>query len=261
MRISTLPAILLLLASQVALPLDLANYRIVDLSHSFGEDTIYWPTAPRAFEKTELAYGDSGSGYFYSAYAVCTPEHGGTHLDAPMHFAENGVPTDQIPLENLMGPAVVIDVSAQAAADRDYLLTVDDIERFEAEHGRIAAGAIVLMRTDWSRRWPDTLAYMGDDRPGETSGLRFPGYGVDAARLLVEERKVAVLGIDTASIDRGRSTDFMAHRIGAAVGVVNLENLTNLAELPPTGSVVLALPMKIEGGSGGPLRAVALIPR
>ncbi|HSG95154.1 MAG TPA: cyclase family protein, partial [Afifellaceae bacterium] len=216
---------------QPAFPLDLAEYRIVDLSHAYGQDTIYWPTAPHAFEKTELAYGDSGGGYFYSAYAVCTPEHGGTHLDAPIHFAEDGVPADRIPLSDLIGEAVVIDVSAAASGDPDYLLSVADVERFEARHGRIGEGTIVLMRTDWSRRWPDTLAYMGDDRPGETSGLRFPGFGVDATRLLVEDRKVSVLGIDTASIDYGKSADFMAHRIGAAAGVVNLENLTNLAEL------------------------------
>jgi len=251
----------ILLPGNAAWSLDLAQYRIVDLSHSYGPDTIYWPTSPTRFDKTELAYGDSGAGYFYSAYSVCTPEHGGTHLDAPIHFAEKGVPTDQVPLENLVGDAVVIDVSARAAKDPDYLLSVADVERFEAEHGRIAVGAIVLMRTDWSRRWPDTLAYMGDDRPGETSGLRFPGFGVEATRLLVEDRKVAVLGIDTASIDTGQSTEFMAHRIGAAVGVVNLENLTNLADLPATGSIVLALPMKIEGGSGGPVRVIALVPR
>jgi kynurenine formamidase len=260
MRIKSL-VFLVLLANSAAWSLDLAQYRIVDLSHSYGEDTIYWPTSPTHFDKTELAYGDSGGGYFYSAYSVCTPEHGGTHLDAPIHFAEGGVATDQVPLENLVGEAVVIDVSARAAKDPDYLLSVADVERFEANHGRIAAGAIVLMRTDWSRRWPDTLAYMGDDRPGETSGLRFPGFGVEATRLLVEERRVAVLGVDTASIDTGKSTDFMAHRIAAAAGVVNLENLANLAELPASGSIVLALPMKIQGGSGGPARVIALVPR
>ena len=132
---------------------------------------------------------------------------------------------------------------------------------FEKRHGAIAAGSIVLLRTGWSRHWPNAKAYMGDDTPGDASKLSFPGYGGDAAKLLVDDRRVGVLGIDTASIDYGKSTDFMVHRIAAAQNVAGLENLTNLDQLPPTGVTVVALPMKIEGGSGGPLRAVALVKR
>ena len=244
--------------------LELADYRMVDLSHAYGESTLYWPTSPSAFEKQTLAYGltdDSADGYFYSAYTVCTPEHGGTHIDAPVHFAEGGRSTEQIPLENLIAPAVVIDIAAEASNDRNYRLSVSDVLAFEKKHGQIAAGSIVLVRTDWSRHWPNALAYLGDDTPGDASHLQFPGYGAEATRLLTEERKVAVIGIDTASIDYGKSQDFIAHRIGAAQGVSNLENLTRLSELPPVGSLVLALPMKVEGGSGGPVRVVALIPR
>ena len=240
---------------------DLDAYRLVDLSHSYGTDTLYWPTSPTSFEKTELAYGESEGGYFYSAYTVCTPEHGGTHLDAPIHFADGGVGTADIPLENLIAPAIVIDVTAQAEDDRDYLVTVDDVLEFEAAHGRIAAGSILLARTGWSRYWPSAIDYLGDDTRGDASRLSFPGFGADAVRLLAEERGVAMIGIDTASIDRGKSQDFMAHRVGAAQGVSNLENLTNLESLPPTGALVLALPMKIDGGSGGPVRVVALVPR
>jgi kynurenine formamidase len=156
---------------------------------------------------------------------------------------------------------VVLDVTAQAAANRDYRLTVDDVAAFEKRHGRIAAGTIVLLRTGWSRHWPMVKAYLGDDTPGDASKLSFPSYGPDAARLLVEDRRAGVLGVDTASIDFGRSTDFGVHRIAAAENVVGLENLTNLDQVPPTGATVIALPMKIEGGSGGPLRAVAMIPR
>ncbi|MBW2541712.1 MAG: cyclase family protein, partial [Deltaproteobacteria bacterium] len=155
----------------------------------------------------------------------------------------------------------VIDVSAQAARDRNYRVSADDILAFEKRHGEIAAGTIVLVRTDWSRRWPDARDYLGDDTPGDASQLQFPGYGAEATRLLTEVRGVAMIGIDTASIDYGKSKDFIAHRIGAARGVSNLENLTNLSELPATGSLVLALPMKIGGGSGGPVRVVALVPR
>ncbi len=254
-------AVALTFAAQNASALDLSEYRLVDLSHSYGEDTLYWPTSPTSFEKKTLAYGDSGVGYFYSAYTVCTPEHGGTHLDAPVHFAEGGIATAQIPLENLMAPAVVIDVSKKARDDRNYRVSAADVEAFEAANGRIAAGTIVLARTDWSERWPDAVDYLGDDTPGDATTLQFPGFGVDAVRVLTEERQVAMIGIDTASIDYGKSQDFEAHRIGAAQGVSNLENLTNLRLLPPTGATVMALPMKIEGGSGGPVRVVALVPR
>lgn len=257
----TITAIGLLVLCGSCAAMDLSDYRLVDLSHVYGEDTLYWPTSPTAFEKETLAYGDSGAGYFYSAYSVCTPEHGGTHLDAPIHFAEDGIGTADIPLDNLVAPAVVIDVTRAARDDRNYQLTADDVRDFEQANGRIEAGTIVLVRTDWSRHWPDALAYLGDDTPGDATRLQFPGIGADAAKLLAEERRVAVIGIDTASIDYGKSLDFMAHRIAAAEGVANLENLTNLDQLPATGSIVIALPMKIDEGSGGPARVVALVPR
>ena len=260
MRYQMLIAFVLLLpGSSFALELD--NYHLVDLSHSYGENTLYWPTSPTVFEKEELDYGMTEGGWFYSSYSVCTPEHGGTHLDAPMHFAPGGISTEKIPLENLVAPAVVIDVSEQAATDRNYRLTASDVRDFEAKHGEIAEGAIVLMRTDWSRHWPDAIAYLGDDTPGDASNLQFPGFGAEATRILAEQRKVALLGVDTASVDYGKSQDFIVHRIGSAQGVANLENLTNLNQLPATGALVLALPMKIEGGSGGPARVVALVPK
>jgi kynurenine formamidase len=244
-----------------AFALDIGDYRLVDLSHSYGADTLYWPTSPTAFEKEELGYGMTEGGWFYSSYSVCTPEHGGTHLDAPIHFAAGGISTEKIPLEKLVAPAVVIDVSEDASKDRNYRLTAEDVREFEAEHGEIAAGTIVLMRTDWSQHWPDAIAYLGDDTPGDASNLQFPGFGAEATRILAEQRKVALLGVDTASVDYGKSQDFIVHRIGAGQGVANLENLTNLDQLPATGALVLALPMKIEGGSGGPARVVALVPQ
>jgi len=242
-------------------PLDLSAYQLVDLTHAYNEQTIYWPTSPSHFKKTTLSEGQTEGGYFYSAYAVCTPEHGGTHLDAPVHFAEGARSTEALPLENLVAPAVVIDVSEAAARDRSYRLTEKDVLDFEARHGVIAAGTIVLLRTDWSKHWPNAKAYLGDDTPGDASNLSFPGYGASATELLVEKRGVVMLGIDTASIDYGASTEFLAHRIAAARNVAGLENLTNLHELPPTGTTLLALPMKIEGGSGGPVRVVALVPQ
>ena len=155
----------------------------------------------------------------------------------------------------------MIDVSAKASADRDYLATRQDILDAEKTAGRIPAGAIVLLRTGWSRHWPNAKAYLGDDTPGDASKLSFPSFGPDAARLLVEERGVAAIGVDTASTDGGQSKDFQVHRIAAAKNVPGFENLTNLDQLPPRGALVVALPMKIEGGSVGPLRAIALVPR
>jgi kynurenine formamidase len=250
---------LLLLAGAPQGPIDLSTYRMVDLTHAYGSRTVYWPTSPTKFSLERLAYGKTEAGYFYAANTLCTPEHGGTHLDAPLHFAEGNRSADQVPLEQLIAKAVVIDARPQADKDRNYRLTRDDVLAFEKAHGRIAAGTIVLLRTGWSRHWPDAKAYLGDDTPGDASKLSFPSYGVDAARLLVEARRIAALGIDTASIDYGRSTDFQVHRVAAAQNVPGLENLTNLDQLPATGALVIALPMKIEGGSGGPLRAVALV--
>ena len=241
-------------------PLDLEGYSLVDLSHAFGDETVYWPTDTAGFALEQLAFGETEGGYFYSAYALATAEHGGTHIDAPIHFLEGGPDVASIPLGRLIGPAVVIDMAAQAAEDADYRLTVADVEAHEAEHGRIEPGSLVLLRTGWSARWPDALSYLGDDTPGDASQLHFPSYGEAAARLLVEERGAAALGADVASIDYGASTDFIVHQVVAAANAPGLENLTNLDRLPARGATVIALPMKISGGSGGPLRAVALVP-
>ena len=263
MKTFILCTVLLLFAGALAVgeqALDLAGHRIVDLSHAFGASTIYWPTSPTRFTLETLAAGKTAGGYFYAANRFCTPEHGGTHFDAPIHFSEAGFTADKVPLEQLVAQAVVIDVSARASGDRDYRLTRDDVLAFEKANGAITRGTIVLLRTGWSRHWPDAKAYLGDDTPGDASKLSFPSYGREAAQLLVEARGVTALGIDTASIDYGRSTGFEVHRIAAARNVPGLENLTNLDQLPARGALVVALPMKIEGGSGGPLRAVALVP-
>lgn len=247
-------------ASVGAQDLDLSQYHIIDLTHSFDEQTVYWPTSPSDFELEVLAHGHSEAGFFYAANAFCSPEHGGTHLDAPIHFAEGRMTVDQIPLEEMIGPAVVINVSARAADDPDYRLSLEDVEAFEARHGRIEPGTIVLLRTDWSRFWPDRGAYFATDTPDDATTLRFPSYGEAAARLLVHDRQVAMLGVDTASIDFGQSTDFIVHRIAAEENIPGLENLTNLDQLPARGAHVIALPMKIGGGSGAPARVIALVP-
>jgi kynurenine formamidase len=241
--------------------LDLSKYRMVDLTHPLNSKTLYWPTSPTTFKLDSLSYGQTPGGWFYSSFAFSAPEHGGTHLDAPIHFGEGHLTVDRVPLDRLIAPAVLIDITAKTKTDPDYRLTRDDVLAFEKVNGKIAAGTIVLVRTGWSTRWPDKKSYLGDDTPNDASKLHFPSYGVEAARLLIQERRVAAIGIDVASIDYGPSQDFMVHRIAAAADVPGIENLTNLNLLPATGAFLFALPMKIEGGSGGPVRAVALVPR
>jgi len=240
---------------------NLTRYRVVDLTHTLGSRTLYWPTATTGFKLEQLAFGQTPGGYFYSSYAFAAPEHGGTHLDAPIHFSATGITADRIPVSQFIGPAVVIDVSKQAARDPDYRLTLADVRAWERTHGRIPRGAIVVLRTGWAMHWPDAKRYFGDDKPGDASNLHFPSYGADAARVLVEERRVAALGADVASIDYGPSQDFIVHRIAARANVIGLENLANVGALPAWGATIIALPMKIEGGSGGPVRAIALVPR
>jgi kynurenine formamidase len=239
---------------------DLATAKVVDLTHTFDKTTIYWPTSPSAFELKPLADGQTPGGWFYRSNAFCTPEHGGTHLDAPSHFAKEGRSADQIPVRQLIGPAAVLDIAAASAKDPDYRLTLDDVKAWEKKHGPIPAGAIVLLRTGWSARWPDRKKYLGDDTPGDASKLHFPSYGKEAAEYLVRDRKVSAIGVDTASIDYGASQDFVVHVVANSANVPGLENLDHLEELPEWGAWVVALPMKIGGGSGGPLRIVALLP-
>lgn len=238
----------------------LAEARLVDLSHPFDERTLYWPTAPSGFELRSLAHGDTEGGYFYTANAFSAPEHGGTHLDAPHHFARDGWDVAEIPVERLLGPAVVIDVRDRVGDDEDYRAQVADVERFEARHGRIPRGAIVLLRTGWAERWPQPAAYFGSDALEDASDLHFPSWGEAAARFLVQERSVSALGVDTASTDYGPSTDFPVHQVLGAYDVIGIENIANLDAMPPTGAWVIAAPMKIAGGSGAPLRLIGLVP-
>ena len=187
--------LILTAAASGAQTLDLKQYRTVDLTHPLNAKTLYWPTSPTTFKLDSLSYGQTPGGWFYSSFAFSAPEHGGTHLDAPIHFGEGHLTVDRVPLDRLIAPAVVIDVSAKAKADVDYRLTRNDVLSFERAHGRIAAGTIVLLRTGWSSRWPDKKAYLGDDTPNDASKLHFPSYGVEAARLLIQERSVAAIGV------------------------------------------------------------------
>ena len=240
---------------------------LVDLSHPFNDESIYWPTATQEFELTEEFVGET-NGYFYSSYVFTGAEHGGTHMDAPFHFAESAEAADdqftaeEIPVDQLIGPAVVVDVREQVANDRLYQVQVADFEAWENEHGSIPDGALVLLNTGSAQFYPDREAYMGTAERGEDAlaDLAFPGLHPDAAEWLVENRSISAIGLDTPSIDYGPSEDFAAHRILFPENIAVFENLTNLNDLPPTGAHMIALPMKIEGAGGAPLRAVAVLP-
>jgi kynurenine formamidase len=240
----------------------LVDTELVDLTHTFDTTTLVWPTSD-GLRLEKIAGGMTPGGWYYASNVVHMTEHGGTHLDAPIHFGAGRQTADQVPLTRLVGPAVVIDVTAQASQDADYLITPEDVTRWEAAHGTIAPGSLVLLRTGWSARWPDAARYLGTALKGQAgvAQLHFPGLHPDAATWLVSQRRIGAIGIDTASMDRGQSTTFETHRILSAVEVPGFENLTNLDRLPSRGSVLIALPMKVGGGSGGPLRAVALVPK
>lgn len=239
--------------------IDIHHADVVDLTYPFDEHTLYWPNSPSTFELKQLALGPTPAGFFYAANSFSAPEHGGTHIDAPIHFSEHGVTLDQIPVRQLIGPAMVIDITAKTATDRDYRLTAADVREWESRNGMIPSGAIVLLRTGWGKRYPDRKSYFGDDTPGATNNLHFPSFGEDAARLIVNERRAGAIGLDTPSIDYGPSTNFIVHQIAMGANVPGLENIANLDRLPARGAWVIALPMKIAKGSGGPLRIVALV--
>jgi kynurenine formamidase len=233
----------------------------LDLTHDFSEDTVYWVTA-EPFKRTTVAEGKTPGGYYYSAYNFSGAEHGGTHIDAPVHFAEGKKTVDQVGLDQLVAHGVKIDVSAKAASDANYLISVDDIKNWEAANGKIPEWSIVLFQSGFGSKWPDKKSYLGTDQkgPDAVKDLHFPGLGPDAAKWLIENRKIHAVGIDTASIDFGQSTLFESHVALMTNNIPAFENVANMDKLPVTGFHVVALPMKIKGGSGAPLRIVAFVP-
>ncbi|MCO6510131.1 MAG: cyclase family protein [Aridibacter famidurans] len=234
---------------------------IVDLTYPFDENTVYWVTA-ETFKHEKVFEGQNPNGFFYSAYNYAGAEHGGTHIDSPVHFAEGRLRVDEIPLEKLIGAGFKVDVSAKAANDRDYLVSVADLEEWEKRNGRIPEGAILLLQTGFGNFYPDAEKYLGTAERGEEAvkKLSFPGLDPAAAKWLVENRKINAVGIDTASIDRGKSETFESHVALMTNDVPAFENVANLDKLPEKGFRIIALPMKIKNGSGGPLRIVAEVP-
>ena len=241
-------------------PLDPAPDVMIDLSHSFDSTTIHWPTLP-GFKLHEIVKGWQEPGYYIEINSFELAEHTGTHMDAPIHFSEGKWAVDEVPLENLVGPGVVVDVRDQVADNRDYQISVADLESWEAEHGQLPEQAMVLFRTGFGAYWPDPARYMGTDLLGMEAipELHFPGIGADAARWLRTERSVEAVGIDTASLDYGQSETYESHQELFQGNIIGFENLANLDKLPPHGFTVIALPMKIKGGSGGPVRIIAMM--
>jgi kynurenine formamidase len=233
--------------------------KVLDLTYSFDERTIYWPTA-KPFQLEIVSAAKTNAGYWYAANNLCLAEHGGTHMDAPIHFSEGKRAADEVPVQQLIGPAVVVDVRAQAEKNSDYRLTVADLEMWEKIYGRIPPGAMVLMLSGWGSRWPDKKRYLGTDQPGDVANLHFPGFSREAAEFLVSQREIDALGVDTPSIDYGQSKDFIVHQIINGANKPGLENIANLEKLPAKGATLIALPMKIAKGSGGPARIIALLP-
>ncbi len=232
--------------------------KVIDLTYSFDASTIYWPTA-KSFDWQKESWGMSAGGYWYTAARYAASEHGGTHLDSPIHFGKDQATTDEITLSRLIGPVLVIDISPACERDPDYRLSVQDVASWQKKHGSIPAGAIVLVHTGWGKFWPDRKQYLGSDTPGDTARLHFPGISREAAEFLVA-RKINGAGIDTASMDYGPSKDFIAHQIINGANVYGLENVANLEKVPATGATLIALPMKIKGGTGGPARIIAILP-
>ncbi len=233
---------------------------IVDLSYPFDSETVYWPTA-EAFHLEKDFEGVTEKGFYYSAYKFSAAEHGGTHLDAPSHFAKGRLSVDEIPLAQLIRPGIVVDVTRQCENNPDYRVTTEDFIGWEKKNGKIPTGSIVMLRTGFGKFYPDRKRYLGTDErgAGAVAKLHFPGLHPEAARWLTANRSIKAIGLDTASIDYGQSSLFESHRILFDKNIPAFENVANLGRLPPKGFSVIALPMKIKGGSGGPLRIVAIL--
>ncbi len=236
-----------------------AAQQLVDLTYTFDETTQVWPNN-RPFHRDSMVKGETKPQDWYATGQVALSEHAGTHMDAPIHFAQGQASIDAISIERLMGPAVVIDVRAAAAGDRDYRLSPADLHRWEAGHGKIPAGAIVMMLTGRGTDWKDRERYFGSATPDVPTTLHFPGFSKEAAEFLVAERHIHGVGIDTPSIDYGPSQDFPVHRILGGAGLYGLENVARLDQVPPSGATLVALPMKIAGGTGAPVRIIAILP-
>ena len=226
---------------------------MIDLTHPLNAKTPLFDESPTpAYEAKTIATIAKDK---YFAREISLPEHFGTHIDAPAHFAAGLWTVDQIPAERLVGPLVILDVREQALHNPDYLISVQDIAQWEQKNGPVPLGSIVIARTGWESRWNSAKEYRNADAHGV---MHFPGFSLDAAKFLVEGREIRGLGIDTLSLDYGRSQDFPVHEFVLGHSVYQLENVANLEKAPVKGALLVVAPMKLEGGSGSPVRLLAL---
>lgn len=233
----------------------------LDMTYAYDESTIYWPTA-KPFSLTKLSWGITEGGYWYASNEYGASEHGGTHADAPIHFAQGGRTIDQVPLTEWIGPAAKIDVTASCAKNRDYLLSVGDIEGWEKRFGKIPDGAWVIMFTGiGTQYYPDKINVLGTDKKGADAlpELSFPGFSSESVEFLVTKRNIAGIAIDTPSIDFGKSKGFEVHRILCGANKLALENIAHLDKLPDSGAVLYVIPMLIKNGTGAPARVFAVL--
>lgn len=236
------------------------NGKVVDLTYTFDASTIYWPTEGGFVHQFEKFGIEQPGGYFYASAKFAAAEHGGTHMDAPLHFNRDGMAVDQVPMSYLIGPAAVIDFSSDALKNPDATLSLEEVHAYERTHGQIPSGAIVMARSGWGRYWSDKKHYLGTDKPGDVQHLHFPGFSPDAVKFLLTQRNVVALAIDTASIDPGNSQDFPVHRMWLGANRVAFENVAKADTLPPSGAMLFCIPMKIGKGTGAPARIFAILP-
>jgi kynurenine formamidase len=242
-----------LFAQQRMVPQQRSGYVVIDLTHSINASVpTYDENGNSAYHEQTLATTEK-NGYF--ARAVSLPEHYGTHIDAPAHFVHGLWTVDQIPPERLVAPLVILNVTAKAKKSADYQVRVDDVADWEQLHGQVPAGAVVMARTGWDSRWNSARDYRNPDAAGT---MHFPGFSTEVARFLAEGRNVVGLGIDTLSIDNGPSKNFPVHQYDLSHSIYQLENVANLAQAPDSGATVVVAPAKLEGGSGGPVRILAI---
>jgi len=225
--------------------------RAVDLTHELSPEVPLFPGAEPMRITTLVTVRQNG----YYGNRLDLWEHSGTHMDAPAHFAEGGLTAEKLPVETLIAPLAVIHIHEKAARDPDAQVTLDDLLAYERQHGRLPKGALVAMHSGWEARWKDPKAFLNQDASGT---LHFPGFSPEAAEFLVREREIVGVGVDTLSLDFGPSKDFKAHLILLGAGKYGLENLANLAQVPPAGALIFVGAPKHRGASGGPVRAVAV---
>ncbi|XP_014670866.1 PREDICTED: kynurenine formamidase-like [Priapulus caudatus] len=249
----------ILLATVLSLTVAIASANIIDLTYEYANqpDMVYWPGF-QTWNTSTVLKGWTADGFYVEANTFCTAEHGGTHMDAPRHIIEGARGINEIELNEVIGDAVVVDVSRKTANDPDYQATIEDIENWEHDYGRIRPGSIFLLNTGWHRYWPDKERYLGT-ATSDTSLIHFPGIHETAMEWLVQNRNIKMYGVDTISLDYGQARDRPVHKILLGKNIPGLENVANLDSMPPSGARVFAIPMNIRDGTGAATRVFAVI--